>query len=92
MQRLLDVHDELERAKSPPHLHADLRAVRQREHELLDQLTALLDDAQRALCEALPPLPGVDPGEPMGEDPPTTEAPAPSPTATTTRLRQPRRR
>ena len=32
------------------------------------------------------------PGEPMGEDPPTTEAPAPSPTATTTRLRQLRQR
>jgi hypothetical protein len=62
LQRLLDVHDERERAKSPQQLHAERRAVWQREHELLDQLTALLDDAQRALCEALPPLPGVDVG------------------------------
>ena len=60
LQRLLDVHDERERAKSPQQLHAELRAVKQREHELLDQLTALLDDAQTALCEALPPLSGVD--------------------------------
>ena len=62
LQRLLDVHDERERAKSPQQFHADLRAVWQQEHELVDQLTALLDDAQRALCEALPPLPGVDAG------------------------------
>jgi hypothetical protein len=51
-----------QRTKSPQRLHAERRAVWQREHELLDQLTALLDDAHRALCEALPPLPGVDAG------------------------------
>jgi len=62
LQRLLDVDDERERAKSPQQFHADPHAVWQQEHELLDQLTALLDDAQRALCEALPPLPGVDAG------------------------------
>ena len=62
LRRLLDVHDERERTKSPQHLHTELRAGWQREHELLDQLTALLDDAQRALCEALPPPPGADAG------------------------------
>ena len=62
LQRLLDVQGERERVKSPQQLHADLRAVWQREHELLDKLTALLDGAQRALCEALPQLPGVDAG------------------------------
>jgi hypothetical protein len=62
LQRLLDVHDERERTKSAQHLHTELRAVWQQEHELLDQLTALLNDAQRALCEALPPLPSADAG------------------------------
>jgi hypothetical protein len=52
LQRLSYVHDERERAKSPQQFHADLRAVWKQEHELLDQLTALLDDAQRALGEA----------------------------------------
>jgi len=49
--------------------------VWQREHELLDELTAVLDDAHRALCEALPPLPGADGGRGDGEDPPITDAP-----------------
>ncbi len=75
LRRLLDVQGERERAKSPQQLHAELRAVWQREHELLDRLTALLDDAQRTLCEALPPLPGPDAGEGAGDDPPITEAP-----------------
>lgn len=74
-QRLLDVHDERERAKSPQQLHAELRAVCSREHELLDQLTALLDEAQTALCEALPQLPDADAGEGAGHEPPITEAP-----------------
>jgi len=73
LQRLLDVHGE--RAKSPQQLHAEVRAVWQREHELLDELTALLDDAQSALCEALPPLRGADAGGGDGDDPPSTEAP-----------------
>ena len=75
MRRLFDVQAERERAKSPQQLHAELRAVGQREDELLDRLTALLDDAQRALCEALPPSPGVDAGGGGGDDPPITEAP-----------------
>jgi len=41
---------------SADQLHAELRAVWQREQDLLEQLSALLDDAQRALCEALPAL------------------------------------
>ena len=75
LQRLLDVQGERERAKSPQQLHAEVRIGWQREQELLDRLTALLDDAQRALCEALPPLPGADAGEGGGDDPPITEAP-----------------
>ena len=54
LQRLLDVHGERERAKSQQLLHTEARAVWQREQELLEELTALLDDAQTALCEALP--------------------------------------
>ena len=75
LQGLSDVQGERERAKSPQQLHAEVRAVWQREHELLDELTGLLDDAQRALCEAFPPLPGLDAGEGGGGDPPITEAP-----------------
>jgi len=74
LQRLLDVQGERERAKSPQRLHAELRAAWQREDELLDELTALLDDAQRALCEAFP-LPGPDAGQGGADDPPITEAP-----------------
>ena len=73
--RLLDVHRGRERAESPQQLHVEVRAVWQREHELLDELTALLDDAQSALCEALPPLRGPDAGQGDGDDPPITEAP-----------------
>jgi len=65
------VQGERERAKSPQQLHAELRAVWQQEHELVNQLTALLDDAQRTLCEALPPLPDADVGKGDGKDPPT---------------------
>jgi hypothetical protein len=63
----LDGHGECERAKSPQELHAEVSAVWQREHELLDQLNALLDDAQTALCEALPQLRDADAGEGDGE-------------------------
>ena len=59
LQRPLDGQGERERAKGPQELHAEVRVVWQREQELLEELTALLDDAQRALCEALPPLPGA---------------------------------
>jgi hypothetical protein len=69
------VHGEREPAKGPQQLHAGVRAVWQREQELLDQLTWLLDDAQRALCEALPQLPGADVGEGGGDEPRITEAP-----------------
>ena len=94
LQRLLDVHDERERAKSPQQLHADLRAVWQRNmscstSSLRCWMTRKGRCAKRSRsCQAWMP------GEAMGEDPPTTEAPAmmPSPTATTTRLRQLRRR
>jgi hypothetical protein len=44
--RLFDVHGEREQANSPQQLHAEMRAVWHREDDLLDQLTALLDDAQ----------------------------------------------
>jgi hypothetical protein len=74
LQRLLDVQGERERAKSPRQLHAERRAVSQREDELLDRLTSLLDDAQRTLCEALPPVPGPDAGDGGRDDPPITEA------------------
>ena len=74
MQRLLDVQGERERAQSPQQMRAELRALCQREDELLDELAALLDDAQRALCEALPP-PGPDAGEGGGGVRPITEAP-----------------
>jgi hypothetical protein len=74
-RRLFDVHGGRERAKGPQQSLAEMRAVSQREQELLDQLTALLDDAQRALCEALPPLPDADAARGDGEDPPTTEPP-----------------
>ena len=72
--RLLDVQGERERAKGPRQLHGEVRAVWQREHELIDELTALLDDAQRALCEALPPPPGPGAGG-GGDDPPIREPP-----------------
>jgi len=74
LQRVFEVQAERERAKSPQRLHAELRAAWQREDELLDELTALLDDAQRALCEAFP-LPGPDAGQGGADDPPITEAP-----------------
>ena len=72
MRQLFDMQAERERAKRPRQMHAELRAVWQREGELLDQLTALLDDAQRALCQALPL--GPEAGEGRGDDPPITEA------------------
>jgi hypothetical protein len=68
LRRVFDTQAERERAKRPQQMHAELRALARREDELLDELTALLDDAQRALCEALPP-PGPDAGEGGGDDP-----------------------
>jgi hypothetical protein len=62
LQRAFDVQAERERAKSVAQLHAEVRAFRQREQELLEQLTALLDDAQRAVCEAFPAPGMTDPG------------------------------
>ena len=73
LQRVFDMKAERERGKSPQQVHRELRALGQREDELLDELTALLDDAQTALCEALPP-PGPDAGERGGDDPPSPEA------------------
>jgi hypothetical protein len=69
LQRLSDVRGEGERAPSSRQLHAGVCAVWQRELQLLDELNELLDDAQRALCEALP-LPGPSAGERGGGDPP----------------------
>ena len=74
LRRLFDMQAERERAKSQRQMPAELRAFWQREHELVEQLTVLLDDAQSALCEALPP-PGPDAGEGGGDDPPITGAP-----------------
>jgi hypothetical protein len=62
LQRALDLQAERQRAQSVEHLHAELRTSRQREQELLEQLTALLDDAQRAVCEAFPAPRMTDPG------------------------------
>jgi len=73
LQRVFDVQAERERAKSPQRLRAEVRAIWQREDELLEELTVLLDDAHRALCEALPLGPDAEEGG--GDDPPITEAP-----------------
>lgn len=51
LQRALDFQAERERAHSAEQPQINVRACQQREHELLEQLCALLDDAQRALCE-----------------------------------------
>jgi hypothetical protein len=53
LQRALDVQAERQRAHSREQLHTEVRAARQREQQLIEQLTSLLDDAQRALCEAI---------------------------------------
>jgi hypothetical protein len=74
-QRVVDVHAGRERAKSPQQLDAELRIAWQREGELIDGLTVLLDDAQRALCEALPSLPGPDARAAAGDGPPITDPP-----------------
>jgi hypothetical protein len=58
LQRALDFQAERERAHSAEQPQINVRACQQREHELLEQLYALLDDAQRALCEAFP-APGI---------------------------------
>jgi len=55
LRRALDLQAEREGTKSVERLNGEVRAFQQRERELLDQLTALLDGAQRAVCEAFPP-------------------------------------
>jgi hypothetical protein len=70
LQRVVDVQGE--RANGPRQLNAE---VWQREQELLEELTALLDDAQAALCEALPPPAGADAGQAGGDDPSVTGTP-----------------
>jgi hypothetical protein len=61
-QRALALRAERERAASVAQLHAGTCASRQREQQLLEQLMALLDDAQRAVCEAFPAPPMTGPG------------------------------
>jgi hypothetical protein len=60
-QRALALKAERERADSLAQLHAATRSSRQREQQLLGELIALLDDAQRAVCEAFPAPPMTDP-------------------------------
>jgi hypothetical protein len=55
LERALDLEAERGRTKSVGLLNSDVRAVQQRERELLKQLTALLDGAQQAVCEAFAP-------------------------------------
>jgi hypothetical protein len=75
LRRLLDVQGERERAKRPQQLHAELRVGWQREDELLEGLTALLDDAQRRCARHFPRCRARMPGAGGGDDPPITEAP-----------------
>ena len=60
-QRELALKAERERADRLARLHPGTHASRQREQQLLGKLMALLDDAQRAVCEAFPPPPMTDP-------------------------------
>jgi len=60
-QRALALKAQRERAGNLARLHAGTRASRQREQQLLGELMALLDDAQRAVCEAFPAPPMTDP-------------------------------
>jgi hypothetical protein len=53
LERARDAHIERER-KRAEELQADLRGWREREQELLEQLTVVLDDALRAVCELSP--------------------------------------
>ena len=53
LERARDAHIERER-KRAQELQADVRGWREREQELLEQLTAVLDDALRAVCELSP--------------------------------------
>ena len=53
-QRALALQAERERADSLAQLHAATRSSRQLEQQLLGELMALLDDAQRAVREAFP--------------------------------------
>ena len=50
LERARDAHIERER-KRAQELQADVRGWREREQELLEQLTAVLDDALQAVCE-----------------------------------------
>jgi len=60
-QRALALKAQRERAGNLARLHAGTRTSRQREQQLLGELMALLDDAQRAVCEAFPAPPIIDP-------------------------------
>jgi hypothetical protein len=60
-QRAVALKAERERADSLAQLHAATRSSRQREQQLLGELMVLLDDAQRAVCEAFPASPMTDP-------------------------------
>jgi hypothetical protein len=55
LERALDLEAGRGRTKIVEQLNGDVRAVQQRERELLEQLTALLDGAQQAVCEACAP-------------------------------------
>jgi len=50
VERARDAHIERER-KRAQELQAEVRGWREREQELLEQVTDLLDDALRAVCE-----------------------------------------
>ena len=89
-QRPSDAHRERERANQNARSIYTPSCVSsvQREHELLPELSGLLDDAQTALCEALPPLPGPAVGEGGGDDPPSHGGATMMPSATATTARR----
>jgi len=60
-QRELALKAERERANRLAQLHPGTRSSRQREQQLLGELMVLLDDAQRAVCEAFAAPPMTDP-------------------------------
>jgi hypothetical protein len=54
LERALDAQGERKRATSAEELRAEVRAWREHEQELLEQLTALLDNALRVVRELAP--------------------------------------
>ena len=54
LERALDAQGERERQRAPRSCRPSVRAWREREQELLEQLTALLDDALRVVRELAP--------------------------------------